>query len=164
MNCSEYRILIPFFTSVALSKIAHLLFTTTFTSHYSISIALHCASAIVYTYVACYTFNYIFVNNCSSWATTFSSLASFCIVYASIKWCSSSLSSSNSSMHIESIDVVSGFGYFLAHQHRLLLFKNSIAYVPIIFVFWIIAYVNTTTKGVPVCQVISLDFEWFHWL
>jgi hypothetical protein len=23
--------------------------------------------------------------------------------------------------------------------------------------------INTTTKGVPVCQVISLDFGWIHW-
>jgi hypothetical protein len=27
----------------------------------------------------------------------------------------------------------------------------------------LIGSIDITTKGVPICQVISLDFEWIHW-
>jgi len=130
MNRSRSKILIFFSKSVALSRITRLLFD--FASHYSISIALRCASTIIYTFVACYTFNYTFVDNYSFFATTFSSLVSFCIVYASTKCCSSSSSSSNSSMHTESINVAPSHICSLTHQHCLLLHKNSIANVLII--------------------------------
>jgi hypothetical protein len=129
MKCSGFGILIPFSKSVALSKIARLLFATTFASHYSISIRLRYAFTIVYTYVACCTFICIFVNSCSFYITTFSSLASIYTICASTKWCSSTSSSSDSSMHIGFIDVVFGPVFFFACQHCLLLCKNSIAYV-----------------------------------
>jgi predicted small integral membrane protein len=83
MKCSRSRILLPFSRGVALSKITPLLFATAFASCYSISINLRYASTIVYTFVTCYTSNYIFVKSCSSYATTLSSLASFCTVCAS---------------------------------------------------------------------------------
>ncbi len=85
INRSRFGILIPFSISVALSRIAHLLFATTSNSCLSISIALHCAFAIACTYVACYTSTCTSMDSCSSISTTFSSLASFCIVYASTK-------------------------------------------------------------------------------
>jgi hypothetical protein len=125
-----------------LSRIACLFFATASTSHCSISIALRCVSTIVYTSMACYIFNYTFVNSCSSCATTFSSLTSFYIVCASTKWCSSTLSSFDSSMHTRSIDVALGLVCSLACQGRLLLCKNSTTYVLVISMFWIIVYVN----------------------
>jgi hypothetical protein len=120
----------------------HILFATASTLGYSISISLCCVFAIVYTFMAYYTFNYTYVNNCSSCATTFSSLASFRIVYASIWRCSSTSSSSDSSMHTKFIDVVFGPIYSHACQRYLLLSKNSIANVLVIFVSWIIICVN----------------------
>ncbi len=104
MKCLGSGILIPFSRSVALSKIAHLLFATTSTSCYSISINLHCVSALVYTSVVCCTFNCTSMNSCSSFGTTFSSLASFYTICVITKQCSSASSSSTSSMHIGSID------------------------------------------------------------
>jgi hypothetical protein len=59
--------------------------------------------------MACCTFNYTFVNNCSSCATTFSSLASFYTVCASTKWCSLVSSSFDSLMHTRSIEVPLNF-------------------------------------------------------
>ncbi len=46
MNCLGFRILIPFFRSVTLSRITCLFFATTSNSHLSISISFHCASTI----------------------------------------------------------------------------------------------------------------------
>ncbi len=92
MNCSGFGIFIPFSRSVTMSRILHLFFATTFASCCSISIAFHCASTILYTYVAYCTFNYTFVDNCSSFATTFSYLMSIYIICASTKCCSSTLS------------------------------------------------------------------------
>jgi hypothetical protein len=132
MNCSWSRILIPFSRSVALSRIACPFFAIAFVSHYYISITFRCASAIIYTFVTCYTFNYTYVDSCSSFTKTFSSLASFYIVYASMKCCSSALSSFDPSMHTGSIDVVHGPIYSLTHQHDLLLCKNSTTNVPVV--------------------------------
>jgi hypothetical protein len=92
--------------------------------------------------VACYTINCTFVNNYSSCATTLSSLVSFCTIYASIKWCSLTSSSSNSPMHTKSIDVAPSPICSLAHQCHLLLRKNSTTDVPIVFMSWIIVYTN----------------------
>ncbi len=131
MNHSRSRILIPFSRSVVLSKIVRFLFAITSTSHCSISITLHCASAILCTFVACCTFNYTFVDSCSSFTTTFSSLVSFCIICASTKCCSLASSSSDSSMHT---NVALGPIYFLACQRCLLLCKNSTIDVLIISV------------------------------
>ncbi len=127
-------ILIPFSKSVILSKIAHLFIITTFVSCYSISTTFCRASTIVYTYAACYTINCTSVDSCSSYATMFSSLASFCIVYASIKRCFATSSSFDSSMHTKSIDVALGLVYFLTNQHCLLLHKNSTTRFLIIYV------------------------------
>ncbi len=142
MNRSWSRILIPFSRHVTLSKIARLFFAIASTSRCLISITLRCASAIVYTYVACCTFNDTFVDKYSSFATTFSSLASFCTICASTKWCSSTSSSSNSSMHTRSTTITPSPIYSLAHKCRLLLCKKSIIDVPIIFMFWIIICAN----------------------
>jgi len=85
MNRLGFGILIPFSKSVALSMIMHFFLATTSVSCCPISIALHYASAIVCTFMACCTINCTFVDRCSSCATTFSSFASFCTVYASTK-------------------------------------------------------------------------------
>jgi hypothetical protein len=82
--------------------------------------------------VACCTSTYIFVDSCYSITTTFSSLASFCTIYASTKCCSTSSSSSDSLMNIGSIDVAPGLVCFLTCQCRLLLHKNSIIDVSIV--------------------------------
>jgi hypothetical protein len=63
----------------------HLLFAIAFDPRLSISITLHCVFAIAYTFVDYYTSTYTFVDGCTSALMTFSSLASFCIVYASTK-------------------------------------------------------------------------------
>ncbi len=125
MNRSRSRILLPFFRSVTMSRIMRLLFATTSTSHYSISIALCYAYAIIYTSVACYTFDYTSMDNYSSFATTFSSLASLCIVYASTKCYSSALSSSNSSMHTRSTNVALVL-FALLHANIICLCTNCI--------------------------------------
>jgi len=142
MNLSGSRILIPISRNVALSRIVHLLFAIASTSPCSISITFCCASTNVYTSMACCTFNCTFVDNCSSFVTTFSSLASFYIVCASTKCYSLASSSSDSSMHIRSIDVALSPVYFLAHQHHLLLHKNSSANVPVVSMSRIIVYAN----------------------
>jgi hypothetical protein len=120
-----------------LSRIACLFFATTSTSHCSISISLHCASAIIYTFVACYTFNCTSMNNFFSCATTLSSLASICIIYTSTKWYSSASSFFDSSMHTGSIDVVLGPICSLTCQHCLLLRKNSTVNVLVVSMSWI---------------------------
>jgi hypothetical protein len=113
MNHSRCGILIPFSKSVVMSKSAHLLLTTTFVSCCSVSITLHCASTIVYTFVVCYIINYTSVDSCSSCAIMFSSLVSFYIVYASIKWWFITSSSFDSSMHTGWIDVDLVLSFFL---------------------------------------------------
>ncbi len=72
-----YGILIPFFISVAMSGIMHLLFATTSDSHISISIAFHCASTITCTYVDYCTSTCIFVDSCIFASMIFSSLTFF---------------------------------------------------------------------------------------
>jgi hypothetical protein len=52
------------------------------------------------------------------------------------------LSSFNSSMHIEFINVTHGLVYSFAHQHHLLMCKKSIRDVLIIFMSWIIICTN----------------------
>jgi len=142
MNRSRFGILIPSSISVVLFKIARLLLTTASASHCSISITLRCASTIIYTSVACHTFNCSSVDNCSSFTTTFSFLASSCTIYASTKCCYSTSSSPNSSMHIKSTNVALHPVYFLACQCCLLLCKNSTTDVLIVSMFWIIVCAN----------------------
>ncbi len=124
------------------TRTAHFLFAIIFTSCCSISIALHCASAIVCTYVACCIFNCTFVNSCFFCTTTFSSLVSFCTVCASTKWCSSASFSSNSWMHTRSINVALGPICSLTHRCHLLLHKNSTTNVLVVSMSWIIVYSN----------------------
>jgi len=83
----------------------HLLLTTTFASHYSISITLCCAFAIVYTSMACYILNCTSMDSFSFFATTSSSLTSVCTICASTKCYSLALSSSDFSMHTLSTNV-----------------------------------------------------------
>jgi hypothetical protein len=85
MKRSGFGILIPFSISITLSEIARILFATTFVSRYSISITLHYVYAIVYASMVFHIINYISMDSCSSYATTFSSHASFFIVCASTK-------------------------------------------------------------------------------
>ncbi len=87
--------------------------------------------------------------SCSSYPTTFSSYMSFCTIYASTKWCSSTLSSSNSSMHTGSINIAPGFVCSFAHQRHLLLRKNSTAYVLIVLMSWIIIYAIISSNYMP---------------
>jgi hypothetical protein len=134
MNCSGFRILIHFSISVALSRISCLFFATTFDSHLSISITFHCAYAIAYTSMDYCTSTCTFVDRCTSTLMTFSSLMSFHAISYSIKCCSTTLSSFNSSMNTRSIDVVLGHVYFFACQLHLLLPKNSTIDVPIIYI------------------------------
>jgi hypothetical protein len=115
------------------SKIVHLLFAIASTSCYSISITLCCDFAIVYTYMAYYTFNFTFVDNYFSFATMSSSLVSFCIICASTKCYSSISSSSNSSMHTKSINVTLSHICSFTCQCHLFLHKNSTLDIPIIF-------------------------------
>ncbi len=142
MNHLGFRILIPFSKNVALSSIVHLLVAIASTSRCSISITLRCAFAIVCTCVAYYTFNCTCMDSCFSFATMLSSPVSFYIVYDSTKWCSSTSSSSDSSMHTISTNVVPSLVYSFAHQRLLLLRKKSTTYVLIIFMFWIIICAN----------------------
>jgi hypothetical protein len=105
----------------------YLLFAIAFASHYSISITLRCAFAIVYTSMACYTFNYTSMDNNFSFATTF-----FYIIYASTKCYFSTLSSSDSLVHTGSSGVALGPICSIIHQRHLLLCKNSTTNVPIV--------------------------------
>ncbi len=108
----------------------------------SFSNTIRCAFTIICTFVGCYTFNCIFVDNCSSFTTTFSSLTSFCIDYASTKCCSSISFSFDSLMHTRSTNVAFGHVCLFARQHHLLLSINSIADVLIVSLSWIIVYTN----------------------
>jgi hypothetical protein len=125
-----------------LSTIARLLFPTTFNSHLSISITLCCAFAIACTFVDCYTSICTFVDGYTSTSMTFSSPASFYIIYASIKCRSITLTSFDSSMNIGSINVVPSLSYFFARQRLLLLCKNSTTYVLVVSISWFIICVN----------------------
>ncbi len=116
MNRSWSRILIHFPRSIVMSSITCLYLATTFNTCCSISIALCYASAIACTFVSCGTSTYTFVDNFCSVTTTFSSLASFCIVYSSTKCYSIASSSFNSFMNTISTDVVHAF-FFLLHSN-----------------------------------------------
>jgi hypothetical protein len=132
MNHSRYGILIPFSKGVNLFRIARLLVTITSNSHLLISIAFHCVSAITYTSMDYCTSTYTSVDGCISTSTTFSSPMSFYVVYAFTKCYSTTSSFFDFSMNTRSIDVALGFFFFLAHQCCLLLYKKSIANVPIV--------------------------------
>jgi hypothetical protein len=69
----------------------------------------------------------------SSFVITFSSLASFYTAYASIKCCSLALSSFDYSMHTKSINVALGPICSLTRQRCLLLCKNPIVDVLVVF-------------------------------
>ncbi len=124
MNCSGFGILIPFSKSVVLSKIVHLFIATDSNSWFSISIALHCVSAIICTFVDRCTSTCTSMDSCSYISTMLSSPVSFYIVYASTNCYSKTSSSSNSSMNTESTDAALGPICFLAHQCLFLLRKN----------------------------------------
>jgi hypothetical protein len=115
-----------------LSSIMRLLLSTTFDSCSSISITLCCTSTITCTFVSCCTSTCTSMDNCCFVAITFSSLASFYIIYASTKCCSTTSSFFDSSMNTGSTNVAPGHVCFFAHQHRLLMCKNSIVVVPIV--------------------------------
>jgi hypothetical protein len=72
------------------------------------------------------------VDSCFFASTMFSSLASFCVVCASTKCYSTTLFSSNSSMNIESINVVPSLVCSLTRQCLLLLHKNLIIDVSVV--------------------------------
>jgi hypothetical protein len=99
LSCSFFILELEAPPSSTLLFLLRALLATTSASHYSISIALRCAFAIVYTYVVCYTFNCISMDSYSSFATMFSSLVSFCIISTSTNCYFSASSSSNSLMH-----------------------------------------------------------------
>ncbi len=130
MNRSRFGILIPFSKSVILSNITNLFLATASNSHHSISIALCRASTITYTFVLCRTSICTFVDNCCFDAIMLSSLASFCTIYASIKCCSTTLSSFNSSMNTRSTNVTPSLVYFFT---SFIVAQNSTAYVLVVF-------------------------------
>jgi len=132
MNHLGFEILIPFSRSVAQSRIARLLFTIGFDSRLSISIALRCVFAITYTSMDGYT----------STSTMFSFLASICIICASTNCCSTTLSSFDSSMNTSSIDVALHPTCYLVCQFLLLLHRNSITNVLVLYILWIIICTN----------------------
>ncbi len=127
MNWLGSGILIPFFRSVALSRIVHLFFAIAPASCLSISIALCCPFAIACAFVDYCIATYTFVDGYTSTPTIFSSLTSVYVIYASTKSCSTTLSSSNSTMNIVSINVALGPIYYFTCQLFLLLRKNSTA-------------------------------------
>jgi hypothetical protein len=106
------------------------LFAATFNSCISISLAFSCASINAY----------ISMDGCTFIVIMFSSLASIFILYASTNFYSTTLSSSNYSMNIGSINVAPGLIYAFACQCFLLLHKNSTANVPVWSISWIIVY------------------------
>jgi hypothetical protein len=115
-----------------LSKIVCIFFASA--SHCSISIALCCASTIVYTSMVCRTFNCIFVDRCYSFKTTFSSLCPFALSMPPQNVSPQLRVPFDSSMHTKSTNVALGPIWFLTHQCHLLLCKNSTTYVSVIFV------------------------------
>ncbi len=142
MDRSGSGILIPFFKSASISRITCLFFAIAFASRCSIFTALRCAFAFVCTSLVCYIFNCTYVDSCSSFITMFSSLVSFCIIYASTKCYSSTSFSFNFSMHTWSIDVAPGFVCSFALQHHLLHPKNSTTNILVISMSWIIVCAN----------------------
>ncbi len=121
MNYSRSRMQIPLSRNVALSMMARFLFATTFNSCISISLAFSCASINAY----------ISMDACTFIVIIFSSLASIFILYASTNFYSRTLSSSNYSMNIGSINVTPGLIYAFACQCFLFLHKNSTTNVPV---------------------------------
>ncbi len=127
---------------MVLSKIVRLFIATDSDSCLSISIALHCAFAIICTFVDCCTSTCTSMDSCSYTSTMFSSHVSFCTIYASTNCYSTTSSSSNSSMNTKSTNVAIGPIYSLAHQHLFLLRKNLIVDVPFVSISRIIVYKN----------------------
>jgi hypothetical protein len=82
------------------------------------------------------------MDGCTFTPMTFSSLASFYVVCASTKCCSTTLFSLNFSMNTISTDVALSYVYSFTCQCLLLLRKNSIAYVLVVFISWIIICTN----------------------
>ncbi len=109
-------------------------FAIAFDSHFSISIALHCASAIICTSMDYYTSICTSMNGCTSASTTLSSPTSIYIVCASTKCYSTPSSSSNSSMNTGSTNVTFGLICSLACQLLLLWHKNSNIDVLILYI------------------------------
>ncbi len=142
MNYLGSRILIPSPKIVVLSKITRLFFATVSNSCLSISITLRCASTITYIFMDFYTSTCVFVDSCNYASTMFSSLGFLCVICASIKCCSTTSSSSDFSMNTRFTDVVLGHVCSLAHQHLLLLCKNSITNVLVISILWSIVCAN----------------------
>jgi hypothetical protein len=134
MNRSRSKILIFFSKSIALSSIMCFFFATTSNSHLYVSIA--------YTFVAYYIFTSIFSDGCFFASTTFSSLASLCIIYASTKCCSITSFSFDSLMNIGSINVAPSHVCSITCQRPLLLHKNSTSNVPSLYISWIIIWAN----------------------
>jgi len=122
-------------------RIACIIFASTSASPCSISISITLRCFYACAYVAC-IFNCTFVDNCSSFTTRSSSLASFCIICALTKCYSSISSSFDSSMHTKSTNVALSHVYSLTHQCHLLLCKKSNLDVSIVFMFWIIVCEN----------------------
>jgi hypothetical protein len=83
--------------------------------------------------LACCISTCIFVDVCIIASTTLSSLVSFCIAYVSTKCSSTTLSSSDSSMNIESSNVALSPLRSLARQCYFLLHKNSTSNFPVVF-------------------------------
>jgi hypothetical protein len=132
ISCSRFRMWIPLSKSVALSIIMHLLCTTTFDSCISISI----------------TPSYVSINACTSMdgcistSMKFSSLLFVYVACASINCCFIVLSSFYSSINTRSTDVAHGLVSSLAPISLLVLRKNSITYVIVLFILWIIIFAN----------------------
>jgi len=122
MNCSRSRILIPFSKSVAMSRITHLLYVTTFDSHLLISIILRCDSTIAYTSNGYYTSTCTFVDSCTSaskWRSPPLCPSMLFVLPQSVvpQLCLPPI--------LQWIKVTIGPIYFLACQRLLLLHKNS---------------------------------------
>jgi hypothetical protein len=100
-----------------LSRIARLFFATTFNSHFLISIAIHYAFTITYTFVDCYISTYSYIDSCISASMTFSSPSSFYIVCSSTKCYSTTSSSFNFSMNIGSTDVAPSLVWAFLHTN-----------------------------------------------
>jgi hypothetical protein len=103
MNCLESGILIHFSKTIAIS-ILHVFSLLHLLIHASPSPSPFAMLLPSLALMWLVVFHYIFVDSCS-----FASLASFYIVYASTKCYSTTSSSSNFSMNIESTNVVSSF-------------------------------------------------------
>ncbi len=98
----------------------------------SISITLGCTSIDICTFVDGYT----------PTLNIFSSSTSFYIAYVLTNCCYTPSSSSDSSMFTESTNVAPGLACTFELQPLLHLHKNSNAYVPILYISWIIVCAN----------------------